>query len=604
MSLRLPSLLLLFVCQFLFPPFVGAAVFSIEENDFRLINTQNRAQNLGSFAEKKAVVLLAWPGECAQREEILNWFAKLEKKVKSSSGVIFLWLNSSLPQDRQEINRLIKGRFQSSVMMDFSQTVSRSFHFKFAGDYLVLGTDPWETKLEGHWNDGGLEVELQKILGKALPKFAHQVSRTPSCPLVYQDFSGLIWNPGLARTFFRNCVACHMQREDLDIFRNDQDIFNWSAMNRQATRLYRMPMQGGDNDPENSNCMSGRPGFRLQQEDQRLIQNWLEAGSPHPREGSDFTTALRKEMNEKARQQFADLEEPDFIWKMPRPFIMEAKSPNLYQVVRVAGPLTEDADILGYEINFNQNIVEHINVIAFPKEQTSWIHEADHTFKSVDVFHKMAVPFAVSPPRTGGGLEYNSRYQMHAQKGDFIYFHIYYKPSGRREENLTEMKVFLNKKKKDIPKFDTLVFKSQAIYVPEGSPDSTQKVTEKFSKNSYIVRMFLHAHESTSSVEVYLKRPGEKEKVICRVPYFAGSFQEMIEPVFVPKNSELTVIYRYDHSKHNSMPAESTHILVKGRSMVEEVPSTRIYVVDRPSPVDSCWDSDLGCPRFRPKKDR
>ena len=574
--------------------------FSIEGGDFRLIDSQSHAQYLSYFSDQKAIVLLAWPGECGNREEILKWFADLEKKVGRKTPITFLWLNSSLPQDRAFVNQRVKGRFKSSVLMDFSQTVSKSFQFKTAGDYVVIDPQPWHLRVSGNWQDGKLEEELEKISGlKVFKKSTSMVNAIPSCPLKYEDFSSTTWNPALSRIFFRNCVACHMRTEFTDIFKNDLDVFNWATMNRTVTRLYRMPPQGGDNDPSNSNCVSGLAGYRLNQKDQRLVQNWLELGSPHA-SGPDLTAGLRKEFEEKGKKDLADFKTPDLIWKMQEPYTMHAQGTEFYQSIKVAGPLPEDLDILGYEISLNRNIVDHFSLAAFPTEQKSFVVPTTHNIHASQNYNKTVLPFTVGPTRGSSGLEYESRYQLHMNKGSYVYFLITYHPSGRVEENQATIQVFLNKTKKEIPFVRHLVFPVGTAYLPVGTRKYVQKLTHKFKSDAYITRMSLHGHLSTTAVEVHLKEPGKKEQVICRVPYYNRGFQEMIEPVLAPKNSEMSVFYTYDVSNQNPAAMEAEPQNIKGVLTFEAALTTRIFYTDQKKIVDDCWDSDLGCVRVRP----
>ena len=311
--------------------------FSILDGDFRLIDSNGEAHALSYYSNFEAVVLLAFPANCQQKAPLLNWFAQLEKKMKNNSRVTFLWLNPELPQDRALVNQSIQKKFKAPVLMDFAQTVSKSFGFKKGGDYTLIRTGSWERILSGNWLDGKLEIELEKISGLQGLEQTAKANLATSCDLNYQDFSGQTWNPELAQKFFRNCVACHMRSDSIDFFQNDESVFNWTAMNRQVTRLFRMPPLGEDNDPAYSNC-TAFAGFRIRQDEQREIQNWLEAGSPHAKGGPDLLSGLRKEMNDSSREIYGPKREPDLIWQMKEPVQIHPSDIDVFQFTQVPGP--------------------------------------------------------------------------------------------------------------------------------------------------------------------------------------------------------------------------------------------------------------------------
>src|SRR5690606_11379915 len=108
-------------------------------DNFRLIDSDGKLQELAADTGKKKIVVMAWSSNCSGARDILSWAENALSSV-SRNEVQLYFLDSSRPQNRALVNRLKNGLTDFPVLMDFSQTIARGFKFEHSGDFLVFST--------------------------------------------------------------------------------------------------------------------------------------------------------------------------------------------------------------------------------------------------------------------------------------------------------------------------------------------------------------------------------------------------------------------------------------------------------------------------------
>ena len=582
-------------------PFSSGAAgsnFQIEDSDFRLQDSRGDSYLLSYGEDIQAVVLVAWPGPCPLTSNLLKSFAALEKNFLGKP-VKFFWLNPWLPQSTQEVNHLINGQFNSPVLMDYSQTVSKSFHFEKAGDFVLLTKNPWKISKNGKWDAEGIQKVLEQILHiSSHPLVAPRFEWSP-CALVYEDYSSLSWNPHLAQIFYKNCVACHgLKASRLDLFSKDEDVFSWTAMSRLSLRLGLMPPEGLDNRDEQSNC-AGTLGFRPQQSELRLIQNWLEQGAPHSKKTTHFIANLRKKNQQKSFDKNPKNSLSELIWESP---VIE-KSQSLSQetqILQVAGPMPEDLDIVSYELLPTEVGPHHVKLYFTPKPLSEYSRNLSLGPRGMIELSFRIHSFGSLVSIANGKVTNLPGYVVRVPKGSYVVFQVHLVTRPEKQKGRLRLRVRFASKNPSKLVAENFAFYNKPILIPPGEPHFVYEDEQKIDQDISIVQFLAHAHFRGVAFELILKTPDGVEKPLCRVPNLRshGSLQkEFIRPAFVPKGSTLRIRYTYDNSKNNSVNPDPTAAVKWGMSESEEAASTRIYYLKgKVENFDSCLESAMGCP--------
>jgi hypothetical protein len=539
----------------------GATTFDLNENDFRLISDSGESTALSYFSDMEAILILAWPRACWNRNEVLNWYSRLEERLDRSK-VAVLWLESGLPQDRAAVRRLIGGRFAAPVLMDFSQSVSRGFQFKNGGDYLLLRPKPWSVIASGSWSTGHLEGELSPWLAKKVKPSVIEnarirlaqwsTSHIASCPLPYEDREHLTLDRDMATRFYNTCGECHAKAPLLDYFATDQAVAGWSAMNRNVLRNYRMPPFGYDYDGETSNCTRVLR-YKLNEEDLRVLLNWFDLGSPRLSRAEDYTARIREQRKTTQEKMPA----PDIVWKTPRVHHIPAEGLPYFENVQLAGPITKDLEVTAYNLDNNIAVAPHVALWALPHPlgNGDLVKTGNHyrlRAISEDLDKVGAVYIGGFTLRNGLIRVWPGAARV-IRKGWYVVVSIHYFPTGRPESNRVSIGLYLNRSPNPLAEVHYVRFPIKEFQIPPRERNFRLQYDFPVSEDITIMNLFGHAHQRAVLERFELKLPTGETRVLCNVPY-RHSTQDALglwEPIFAPKGSIVKLTLVYDNSAQN-----------------------------------------------------
>ena len=567
-------------------------IFSIEDSDFRLQDSRGDSY-LMSYGEKtQAVVLLAWPASCESSAEILSWFSELEKKFKDKP-VRFYWLNSFRPQDEEKVNQQINHQFQSPVLMDYSQTVTKSFQLKKAGDFVVLLKNPWRKEKQGDWNSGDLEKILGELFSVSSDSISH--SKGLSCALALQE-EPMIWDEHIALSFFRNCVRCHgSDGSPQHIFKTDEDVFNWTAASRVNLRLALMPPTAVDNRDQFANC-AGERFIRPRQDELSEIQNWLEGGARHPKEPTHFLEQFVKELRAQSKPLSQHFSQPGLVLTTKE--LAKEGEDEEDQVIQLAGPMKEDIHVAAFRVN-SDFFLHHVQLYVLPRPLSQFLTKKQQMPRRKGESLVPLNPYASLLMEPDGRFVALPGYEVEIKKGSFIVIDSHFYPHQQKKKGKVGLELFFSKEQKR-PAMHALVETNHPSSIPAGEAHFVYQTELKIKEDVSLVEMLAHTHSRGVAAEVKMRTKEGREELVCRLPHRDAHFrnnQIFIEPVFLPKGSTLSVRYTFDNSVDNPNNPDSAAVVKWRMILSDEMATTHLYFVKgHPGPLRVCWDNRLGCP--------
>jgi hypothetical protein len=535
----------------------------------------------------KAIVIIAWPNDCWNHAAILSWYSDLERRMDTTQ-VAMLWLDSSLSQDRRKVVNAIGDRFQAPVLMDYSQTISRSFGLAKAGDVIVISPDPWKIVAKSHWSAPGVETLLSSWMNKKSSSLISSVfvgaakwatENIRSCDLPFLEQKNYVWNAEMAHRFMNTCGNCHLQNASTDFFKTTQDIFNWSQMNRTVVRNYRMPPGGSDYNRDVSQCASYND-YRAEEDDLRALLNWFEQKPPRADTTEDLVVQLRSSTLEKTKELNRQYAKPDLIWEMPKAQEIPATGESRYEFVQMAGPLDRDLEITALGLDANMTVGPHVQVFASREPLPKRKVVSPFEFAGNKMFEaKGEYGFFVSDRIlarflfTDGLLQRFPGTSNLAPKGSYIIISTHYVPTGKVEKNRIRLKVFLNQSKQQLRHLNSLVARAEAFTVPSQTKHFEVSQEIPIPKDISIIGVLDHMHNHGVAGRFELLLPDGQSKSICNVPFRKANREisaTMNPPVFVPKGSVLKARCDFENTSH-SKPVPSGPDMVKDEMCVMAV---------------------------------
>ena len=503
--------------------------------DFRLIDSEGKMQTLSAANDQPSLRLVAWVPGCSDAQALLNWAGKERSWL----------LNPGLPQNRAEVNQLRGSTRASTVLMDPSQTISRSFGFRRSGEYLTIDTATWKLRERG----------------------SAPVAEAP-CALPFSNAKPRL-DSEVIGALQRTCLGCHQQGGAEPFFQTPDELANWQAMNSNVLRLYNMPPGGLDYETP-----STWPSFRSA--DLSLIQNWVDQGSVHGPEALPlYAEALKKAQPPPLPGA------PDIVWEMAKPDHIPASGGVRY-AHRQFGPTPRDLYIRAVGIEMNLRATHHLAVfyarapfpaankpLEFTKEdvgsmggpqaygknllnsQKAWTKVVEWAFSKAP---RVAYPGTV----------------FFIPKGSYVLLEHHYQPNGTEQENRSRLSLYLDPQPEKKLIAQKMIMPRRGFSIPPHAKDFHLITGKKIEKDISIFSFLSHGHYRHNAYRVGVIYADGSRKQLANVPYrlFDHSFEfKLLQPIFLPTGAKLEFDLAYDNSAGNPLNPDPSVTVRSGTSL-------------------------------------
>jgi hypothetical protein len=428
---------------------------------------------------------------------------------------------------------------------------------------LTGGKIPAETRAQG--------CELQ---------LAVHAKKLPAERLTYHD--------DVAPIFHRRCVACHYPGGigpfELDSF---AAVRAEVGTIRREVDYQRMP-------PWHADVERGLPIANveaLSAEERQTVLNWIAQGYARRAAGeSDWLVegtppaVPLPPVKVPPRGAFTIGDgRPDFVARMPKPFVVPASTLVPYQYFWIPNDETVDRYIQEIEVlPDNRRVVHHMQVIVIDKK----LRPAD-----------------ISGPITGGlmmakangfgggqawriasytpGDQYAARKfapdeGIHLPAGFDLVFEIHYTPIDEDASDRSSLGIVWRKSAEKPTKLiaDQLFVRPRNIRIEPNEPHVKSELFPYFKQNVVLIDIRPHMHLRGGDAQLSAIYPDGREELLVVVPAFDFNWQRRYmfkEPVRLPAGSTLRMVSHWDNTRLNPNNPDAAALVQFGEDSTDEM---------------------------------
>jgi tetratricopeptide (TPR) repeat protein/mono/diheme cytochrome c family protein len=433
-----------------------------------------------------------------------------------------------------------------SVLFSFTRTepIHRIIHLRFAASWLLLTVPSLSAGHSGH------------------------AERVPAAATFYKDIAPIV---------YRNCSPCHRPGEAAPFsLLSYRDAKAHAHQIADVTKRHLMPPwlpESGYGEFEGER--------RLNSAQIQMIEDWVQQGSPagSPADGPPAPTFTKG----------WQLGPPDLVIEAPKPFLLKAGGADEFWNFVLPLPIQAKRWVKAVEIRpGNAHVFHHANLLldrsgsarrsekspgsGFPGMELSIVEDTFDPDSHFLFWKPGSVPW-VEPD----GMAWR------ADPGMDLVLNVHLQPSGKPE--LVRPSVGLYFTDHPQTKFPMLVQLEHdgAIDIPPGERSFLVSDDFRLPMDVHVLAVYPHAHYLGKLLEGYATLPDGTRKWLIRIPSWDLNWQAVYrfrKPIFLPKDTVVSMRFRYDNSVENPRNPHNPPIRVKnGDNATDEMGHLWIQVL-------------------------
>jgi thiol-disulfide isomerase/thioredoxin len=452
---------------------------------------------------------------------------RLAKEFQGRHVAFYLVYPDPNENKRALENHMAAFGFPGIPMRDPDRILENRSHATVAPAAAVF--DP-AGNLKYHGRVDELEAAITSVLeGKPV---IHPETRAMGCPLREINF-----NRDIAPVVYKHCAACHRPGEAGPFsLLTYQDVKKRANQIADLTRRHFMPPwlpEKGYGDFADEQ--------RLTAEEIQMFASWAAAGAP---EGEGSVTA----------PNFTEgwqLGPPDLIVEAPNFYVLPASGPDVYFNFVLTPDLKTSRYVRAVEIRPGaKRLVHHANLYVdrarSAKEGPGMDPIIERTAFDPDDGH-----FLFWKP---GSVPVEEAYSWQLDPGNNLVLNAHMQPSGKVETVRPVVGLYFTDKKPQ--KFPILIQLEHdgALNIPPGVRDFLVSDDFKLPRDVNVLAVYPHAHYLGHLLDAYATLPSGERKPLIRIVNWDPNWQAVYryrEPLFLPKDTVISMRYHYDNSAGN-----------------------------------------------------
>jgi len=277
-----------------------------------------------------------------------------------------------------------------------------------------------------------------------------------------------------------------------------------------------------------------------------------------------------------------NIQKPDLVIGMSKPFVVKAKEEIPYQYIVVPSGFTEDKWVQQMEVRpSNRAIVHHVVVFARdPKSR--WLREAKPFEpyvppgggKDINVFSGGGNEFLLTWAPGVVPESYRPGTAKLIKAGSDLVIQIHYTSLPQDAEDTTKIGLVFAKEKPTLRAY-TMAANNVAFRIPPGDPNyKVEAMKSTFSNGLEILSYFPHMHLRGKSMEYRAAYPDGHTEVLMRVPKWHFYWQldyKLAEPLKLPPGVKIECTAYFDNSPNNTHNPDATQEVRFGEQTWEEM---------------------------------
>jgi hypothetical protein len=386
---------------------------------------------------------------------------------------------------------------------------------------------------------------------------ARPETRAIGCSLI--DLRLPDFNHDIAPIVYKHCASCHRPGEAgpfplltyIDVRKHASQI---ADVTRRRYMPPWLPARGfGVFSDEQT----------LTDEELQLIADWAAAGGPEG-EGSV------------APPQFTEgwqMGPPDLIVEAPSSYTVPASGPNVYWNFILTPDLKIPSYVRAIEIRPGpKNLVHHANLYV-DRARSAKAGEGMDPVIERTAFDPDDGHFLFWKP---GSVPVPEEFSWELDPGNNLVLNVHLQPSGKPEAIRPVVGLYFTDQKPQ--KFPVLVQLEHdgAINIPPGARDFLVTDDFKLPLDAHVLAVYPHAHYLGHLLDAYATLPSGERKPIIRINHWDPNWQSVYryrEPLFLPKNTLISMRYHYDNPTKRRVKAGNAATDEMGHLWLQVLPS-------------------------------
>jgi len=534
--------------------------------DFTLKDAQGREVSLGSFKDKKAVVVVFIGTQCPINNLYQPRLAELFKEF-APQGVAFLAINSNWQDSAKAIaEHAKKYGIPFPVLRDEDNRVANLFNAGRTPEAFVLDGKRI-IRYQGRIDDRyGLNYQRPQAQQHDLAAALNEVLAGKKVTTAKTTVAGCViarkttpkkegpvtYAKDISRILQKNCQDCHRPGQigpmSLLTYR---DASAWSETIKEVVNDKRMPPWYAD--PRYGHFSNDRS---LPAKEREALLAWIDQGMP---KGDDKDLPPPREFPEVWK-----IGKPDAVIRMPEEFDVPAEMPKLgvpYKHFMVQTDFDDDRWVERAEAKPGAAAVVH-HIIAFVLPPGERFFPGSPRTPTLCGTAPGEMPL-ILPPGMAKKIP----------KGSKIVFQMHYTPNGKAQKDRSEIGLIFAKKppQKEVV---TIPIYNLFFSIPPGDDNFKLEQAYTFKKDGAIVGFMPHMHLRGKDFLYRAKYPDGKSEILLSVPRFNFNWQSVYRPakdIPMPKGTVLECVAHFDNSPKNPNNPDPTATVRWGDQTWEEM---------------------------------
>ena len=540
----------------------------IDDVKFRTLD--GKELSLGSFKDRKGLVIVMTSATCPVSKRYLPSVAKLAAELKDQ-GLGLLLVNALGSEKPEDIRaQLAAAGVTAPYVHDIEKRFSLALDARTTTEVFLV--DPARTLIyRGALDDQyginyNLDAPKHSYLRDAVAALLRgekpfvQATAAPGCELdlpaaADAKSTTVTYHRDVARILQQNCVSCHREDgiapfalDDIDEVKDRAKVIRRVVNEGSMPPWFAAIDKDADKNPWANDCS-------LSAKDKADLFAWIDS-KDRPLGDAAEAPAKRRYPAEWS------IGKPDLVVQLSKAYDIKADGFMPYANDIVETELKEDRWVSAYEILPSQRDVVH-HVIVRVHEKGSEVRKADEGREGY---------WAIYVPGNGACV-YPEGFARKIPAGAKVSFQIHYTPSGKAKKERLKMGLVFAKQP---PTYEvrTAPLANPRLSIPPGAARHVETHSQRVPFDMPIMGFMPHMHTRGVAFKYEVTYAYGKTETLLDIPRYDFNWQlryDYKQPKLIPQGSTMKITAVFDNSTGNKANPDPTKLVKWGSQTVDEM---------------------------------
>lgn len=524
-------------------------------DNFRLVDDRDHPFELYAQSDARAIVLISYRKGCARLQRALPAIARLLKRFLPNR-IRFFFIDA---RDKRGdvIQEAARNRIDVRYLRDDARVVSRDLGYSYCPEVVVVVPGQWSVAYRGPLADDTndsttpLTTRLEALLSGDSTTCEELDGEGCAMPLPFPR--SLSYTGKIIPILRSHCLKCHENGNAPSLDRYEQ-IRKFAPMIRETLLTRRMP----PTQLEVAFLVDYKKTDAMRPNELRTLIAWIDAGTP--RDGDAPLHA--------PPSTHMAVVPPDFVWKMPRPHLIQATGEGKYDFEQVLGPIKKDMWLRTIRIEpTNRPAVHH--QLLFVSSLPLAAYKPDvlsHTYGNPTWSKTTYFVASVHPGQPY--LRNKTAIAWNVKRGSYLILQTHYHGIGRVSRDQTTIKIWYFHSHKGVVPRHVMKITLGNFRISAHAREVVLRCRRKVLRNLYLIHVVPHLHLRARSIKGTIVQADGQQRTFFSLPLYDFNFQRgytLKKPLFVRAGSYIEAEAMFDNSSDNATNPNPDHDVTAGQ---------------------------------------